>query len=369
MVLKKFSCPAEVLASFDMAPCQFLYDPLKKKAFGTRWGLRSLQTRVSVVDPCSRHVKPDGSSMFESRLVKYAKRGFAILVPGFEPQLIPSSSTSPALATLNAEGGSAGGAAAATNAGEAGDSSSRSSKSRGLRYLLELLEAETNPANKADEKAQAPGLPHDYPWENPTQGCLDASFWGKILWRGLYDRDDLNEINVSQEAQQAPFASSFGQINMAVRLPWLPRTGNNQDPKSLASHMRKIHFATEKEFSDWTEKARMRLLEQEVNNEQQRPLGCVGDGIGPCPLLGFCWTRYHEDPDDSDDDDDNVRALRNVRARPGDMWFEFRWYRNKHIGLPVAIEFPRPYQLHGSAHGTAASESLADRYITDAYAA
>eukprot|EP00873_Tetraselmis_striata_P038575 jgi/Tetstr1/458839/TSEL_045222.t1 len=63
VVLQLFRSPAAVVASFDMAPSQCLYDPQSGKVYATKWALRALQTRVSVMDPCCRRVLSDGSSL------------------------------------------------------------------------------------------------------------------------------------------------------------------------------------------------------------------------------------------------------------------------------------------------------------------
>ena len=80
-----FESVEHVLLSFDIDCCRVGYDG--KDCFAARSGLRALRHSVNVVDPTC------GSDAFEFRLLKYARRGFAIGVPGFESE--PPSPSAP----------------------------------------------------------------------------------------------------------------------------------------------------------------------------------------------------------------------------------------------------------------------------------
>ena len=71
-VLKKFHRAADVLTSFDLDCCSFAYDG--STVWGTARSLRAAATRCNVVDLQRR------SMTYESRLLKYATRGFAIAI-------------------------------------------------------------------------------------------------------------------------------------------------------------------------------------------------------------------------------------------------------------------------------------------------
>ena len=72
VVLKLFPSVAALLASFDVDCCAFAYDG--HQALCTARGLRAAITRCNAVDLQRRSVT------YESRLLKYAMRGFAIAV-------------------------------------------------------------------------------------------------------------------------------------------------------------------------------------------------------------------------------------------------------------------------------------------------
>lgn len=80
IVLRLYKSPAEVLMGFDIDACTLGFD-------GDRvWALpraqRALAKRYNLVDMSRR------SLTYEARLYKYAKRGFAVAVPGLDRQLI-----------------------------------------------------------------------------------------------------------------------------------------------------------------------------------------------------------------------------------------------------------------------------------------
>ena len=85
VVFRLYKSIAEVLMGFDLDASCFGYD-------GSRlWCLprarRAVNGRLNVVDPSRQSVT------YETRLLKYAERGFAIAVPGLEPQRLDASAT------------------------------------------------------------------------------------------------------------------------------------------------------------------------------------------------------------------------------------------------------------------------------------
>jgi len=80
IVLRLYKSPAEILMGFDIDACTVGFD-------GDRvWALpraqRALTKRYNLVDMSRR------SLTYEARLYKYAKRGFAVAVPGLDKQLV-----------------------------------------------------------------------------------------------------------------------------------------------------------------------------------------------------------------------------------------------------------------------------------------
>ncbi|KAJ1446118.1 hypothetical protein M885DRAFT_591954 [Pelagophyceae sp. CCMP2097] len=73
VVLRLYASAADVLESFDVDACCFAYDGSNVQ--GSFRGLRALTERVNRVDASRR------SLTYESRLVKYALRGYAVHVP------------------------------------------------------------------------------------------------------------------------------------------------------------------------------------------------------------------------------------------------------------------------------------------------
>lgn len=87
IVLKLHRSAAEVLAMFDLPCCETLYSFEKNEVYWTEIGKIAFQTRTNVVDP----VVALRSASYNRRARKYAGRGFALYVPGFEMNLITSN--------------------------------------------------------------------------------------------------------------------------------------------------------------------------------------------------------------------------------------------------------------------------------------
>ncbi|WIA21882.1 hypothetical protein OEZ85_004256 [Tetradesmus obliquus] len=75
VVLRIYSCPAEVLMGFDIDSCCGAYDG--SRVYVTPRARRALNRRQNLADPGRL------SPSYESRLAKYARRGFRVAVPGF----------------------------------------------------------------------------------------------------------------------------------------------------------------------------------------------------------------------------------------------------------------------------------------------
>jgi hypothetical protein len=76
LVLRLYKSPAEVLLGFDIDACAVGFDG--KRVWALPRSRRAIVQRRNVVDMSRR------SLTYEVRLYKYAKRGFAVAVPGFE---------------------------------------------------------------------------------------------------------------------------------------------------------------------------------------------------------------------------------------------------------------------------------------------
>ena len=74
IVLRLNESPEQIIEEFDVDVCSVYYDG--KDVYGIDRSIRAFSTRVNVVDLSYR------SWSYEKRLIKYAKRGFAIGVPG-----------------------------------------------------------------------------------------------------------------------------------------------------------------------------------------------------------------------------------------------------------------------------------------------
>ena len=74
IVLRLNESPEQIIEEFDIDACSVFYDG--KDVYGNDRSCRALSTRVNMVDLSYR------SWSYEKRLIKYAKRGLAIGVPG-----------------------------------------------------------------------------------------------------------------------------------------------------------------------------------------------------------------------------------------------------------------------------------------------
>ena len=74
IVLRLNESPEQIIEEFDVDVCSVFYDG--KDVYGIDRSCRAFSTRVNVVDLSFR------SWSYEKRLIKYAKRGFSIGVPG-----------------------------------------------------------------------------------------------------------------------------------------------------------------------------------------------------------------------------------------------------------------------------------------------
>eukprot|EP00029_Vermamoeba_vermiformis_P008738 TRINITY_DN4171_c0_g1_i1.p1 TRINITY_DN4171_c0_g1~~TRINITY_DN4171_c0_g1_i1.p1 ORF type:complete len:2196 (-),score=786.80 TRINITY_DN4171_c0_g1_i1:32-6574(-) len=80
IVLRLYKSPAEILMGFDIDACTVGFDG--DKVWGLPRAQRALTKRYNLVDMSRR------SLTYEARLYKYAKRGFAVAVPGLDRQLV-----------------------------------------------------------------------------------------------------------------------------------------------------------------------------------------------------------------------------------------------------------------------------------------
>lgn len=76
LVLRRHACAADVIFNFDVDACQFAYDG--DRVLATPSARRALVTGINLADP------ERASFSYETRLAKYAERGFAVAVPGLE---------------------------------------------------------------------------------------------------------------------------------------------------------------------------------------------------------------------------------------------------------------------------------------------
>ena len=74
VILRLHSSKAEIIAAFDVDCCGVMFDGTK--VFATSRFIRALNTHCNVATPERR------SWTYESRLLKYVKRGYSIAVPG-----------------------------------------------------------------------------------------------------------------------------------------------------------------------------------------------------------------------------------------------------------------------------------------------
>ncbi|KYQ89839.1 hypothetical protein DLAC_09816 [Tieghemostelium lacteum] len=83
VVLRIYKSPAEVLMGFDIDCCSIGFDGQRVSAIPR--ARDAIVNGINIVDMSRR------STTYETRLFKYAKRGFAVKVPGFDSTDIPSS--------------------------------------------------------------------------------------------------------------------------------------------------------------------------------------------------------------------------------------------------------------------------------------
>jgi len=76
VVLRLYASPAEILLGFDVDSCAVCFDG--SKVLASPRAVRALQRGANLVDTGRR------SYTYETRLLKYAKRGFAVAVPGLD---------------------------------------------------------------------------------------------------------------------------------------------------------------------------------------------------------------------------------------------------------------------------------------------
>ena len=76
VILRRYSCVADVLLQFDIDCCQLAFDG--DRLWASPSARRALTSGVILADPEWR------SATYESRLLKYARRGYAVAVPGLD---------------------------------------------------------------------------------------------------------------------------------------------------------------------------------------------------------------------------------------------------------------------------------------------
>ena len=76
VITRLYHSVEQILLGFDIDCCSFAYDG--KKVVSIPRAVRAVQTRCNTVDPSRQSIT------YESRLFKYAKRGFKIAIPGAE---------------------------------------------------------------------------------------------------------------------------------------------------------------------------------------------------------------------------------------------------------------------------------------------
>ena len=77
IVFRLYTQPAEVILGFDIDCASILYDFSSQSVFCTERCALSLNTRTNVLNQTRR------STSYATRLIKYAHRGFSIVIPGF----------------------------------------------------------------------------------------------------------------------------------------------------------------------------------------------------------------------------------------------------------------------------------------------
>lgn len=92
VILRVYTCPAEVLMGFDIDSCCVGFDG--QNVYGLPRAIRALTRRENVIDPNRQ------SRSYECRLAKYAKRGFAVSIPSFRRNNVDFSLYSKPLSEL-----------------------------------------------------------------------------------------------------------------------------------------------------------------------------------------------------------------------------------------------------------------------------
>ncbi|KAG2374940.1 hypothetical protein C9374_010314 [Naegleria lovaniensis] len=83
VILRIYKSPSEILMGFDIPSCCFGYDG--SNVYCLPRAKESLVTRTNIVDPDRQ------STTYESRLVKYALRGFRIGIPNYQPAKVKAN--------------------------------------------------------------------------------------------------------------------------------------------------------------------------------------------------------------------------------------------------------------------------------------
>jgi hypothetical protein len=83
IILRRYACIADVIFNFDIDSCQLAYDG--NTVWATPSARRALMTGINYVDP------EQSGKDFETRLAKYAGRGFLAAVPGLDLEKVKES--------------------------------------------------------------------------------------------------------------------------------------------------------------------------------------------------------------------------------------------------------------------------------------
>jgi len=89
IILRLYHSPTEVLVHFDCDSCCCCYDG--REVWVAPRGLRALKTGINTLNPL--HAYPQKAS-YELRLAKYAHRGFAVALPGFDKKRLDDDTIS-----------------------------------------------------------------------------------------------------------------------------------------------------------------------------------------------------------------------------------------------------------------------------------
>tara|TARA_B110001452_G_scaffold265579_1_gene270517 strand:+ start:2846 stop:4624 length:1779 start_codon:yes stop_codon:yes gene_type:complete len=86
VILRRYTCAADVIFNFDVDACQLAYDG--RRVVATPAAHRAFRTGLNIADP------ERSSPAYEKRLAKYSLRGFAVAVPGLELSRVSKRFTS-----------------------------------------------------------------------------------------------------------------------------------------------------------------------------------------------------------------------------------------------------------------------------------